>query len=76
MKSGSNQSNQGTEIEFCSMCGAIAGDLWQTRPTRPVVLRVRPRAGDIGQFWILCDECDEGLQGLRHQLQLSQAKLH
>ena len=52
------------------MCGAVAGDLWGTRPTRPVVLRVRPRFGDMGQFWILCDECDEGLRGLnrRHQL--------
>jgi hypothetical protein len=66
MKSGSNQSNQRT---VCSMCGAMVGDFWQTRPTRPVVLRLHPRPGDLGQVWILCDECHEGLRGLHRQPQ-------
>lgn len=66
-----SKSNQGTEIEFCSMCGAIVGDFWQTRPTRPVMLRQRPRPGNIGEFWIICDECDEGLRSLSRQHQLS-----
>lgn len=29
---------------------------------RPVLLRLRPRPGDVTRFWIICDECDEGLQ--------------
>ena len=68
MKSGSEQFDKATRTEFCSMCGAVANDFWQTRPTRPVVLRLRPRFGDIGQFWVLCDECDEGVRRLSRQL--------
>jgi len=49
----------------CQMCGARNGDFWETRPTRRVVLSARPRAGDIFQTWIICDECHEGLLGLR-----------
>jgi len=67
MKSGSGQFNKETEIEFCSMCGATRGDFWQTRPMRLVLLYSRPRNGDIKNYWILCDECDEGLRSLNHQ---------
>ena len=69
MKNGSNQSDQETTIKVCSMCGTADGDHWQTRPTRPVALRLCPRYGDITQFWIICDECDEGLRSLNRQLQ-------
>jgi len=62
MKSGLNQFDQKTKIEFCSMCGAIAGDFWQTEPKRIALLRLCPRHDDITQSWTLCDECDEGLQ--------------
>ena len=51
-----------TEIKACSMCGAIASDVWETRPTRSVLLRLRPRPGDVTSIWIICDECEEGLQ--------------
>ncbi|MCY7348508.1 MAG: hypothetical protein LH614_20125 [Pyrinomonadaceae bacterium] len=44
------------------MCGAIRGDFWETRPTLFVKLQLRLREGDESQHWILCDECDEGLQ--------------
>lgn len=44
------------------MCGAMPSDFWQTRPTRSVLLELRPRYGDTKQSWIICDECDEGLQ--------------
>ncbi len=54
-------------VKFCSMCGAINRDFWETRPTKSVVLNLRPRYGDIGQFWLICDECDEGLQNLTNQ---------
>lgn len=67
MKNGLNQFNKKTEVEVCSMCGATDGDFWQTRPMRAVLLRSRPRYGDIKNHWILCDECDEGLQGLNRQ---------
>ena len=62
MKNGLSQFNKKTEIKFCSMCGAIDGDFWETRPMRTVLLHSRPRYLDIGQCWVLCDECDEGLQ--------------
>ena len=64
MKNGLNQFNQKTEVEFCAMCGAIAGDFWETRPIQAVTLRLLPRHGDITQRWILCDECNEGLRGV------------
>lgn len=44
------------------MCGAITGDVWQTRPTRPAMILFRQRRGDTTQHWIICDECEEGLQ--------------
>lgn len=44
------------------MCGAMASDFWQTRPKRAVALQLRPRLGDTKQLWIICDECNEGLQ--------------
>ncbi len=62
MKNGLSQFDKKIEIEFCSMCGAIRGDFWQTQSSRAVMLRSRPRYGDIAQSWILCNECDEGLQ--------------
>jgi hypothetical protein len=46
------------------MCGAAAGDFWQTRPARPVLLRRNPRPGDTKHICVLCDECFEGLRGL------------
>lgn len=49
---------------FCQMCGAVAGDYWQTRQTRPVILSVRRRAGDPGVLWTLCNECHEGLRSI------------
>ena len=58
----STKFNQRTEDKFCSMCGAISGDFWETQPTHSVVLRQRPRLGDTTRLWIICDECDEGLQ--------------
>ena len=44
------------------MCGAIGSDFWETQPTLLVKLQLRQREGDELQNWILCDECDEGLQ--------------
>ena len=67
MKSGSNQFKADQDLEFCSMCGAVAGDYWQTRPIRPVLLRFRPRFGDITHRWTICDECDEGLRNLNRR---------
>lgn len=62
MKNGLNQFDKKIESDFCSMCGAEAGDLWQTYRTRIVKLLLRPRYEDLTQNWILCDECYEGLQ--------------
>lgn len=64
MKNGLNQSNENSKKEFCSMCGAIRGDFWETRPARAVLLQLRPRYGDTSQYWIICAECDEGLKSL------------
>ncbi len=44
------------------MCGANYGDFWDTRPTHIVQFYSRPRYGDTNNDWILCDECNEGLQ--------------
>lgn len=54
--------NREVKTQACSMCGAIAGDVWETKPTREVQLRLRPRHGDATHLWIVCDECHEGLQ--------------
>ena len=62
MKNGLKQFSETIETKFCSMCGAIAGDFWETEPSQFVVLNLRPRVGDIKTLWIICDECDEGLQ--------------
>jgi hypothetical protein len=67
MKNGSSQFDKKTEIEFCTMCGAVRGDFWQTRPVRAVLLRLRPRYNDVTQSWVICDECDEGLRSLNRQ---------
>ena len=53
---------------FCSMCGAGAGDFWQTRSNRLVVLSVKPRVGDIFQSWTICNECHGGLLALRNEI--------
>ena len=58
MKNGLEQSGN----KFCSMCGAIDGDFWQTEPFRACQLKSNPRDGDVMQNWMLCDECYEGLQ--------------
>ncbi len=56
------------ESLFCNICGAVAGDRWQTRPTKPVVLSLRTRVGDPLVAWTICNECHEGLQELaRHK---------
>ena len=60
-----NQSDKRFTAESCVMCGAAGGDFWQTRTAREVVLRWRPRYGDLTRSWIVCDECDEGLQNTR-----------
>ncbi len=49
-------------LDVCAMCVAAADDVWETQPARRVVLRERVRNGDESQLWILCDECNEGLQ--------------
>lgn len=67
MKSGLNQSDQKFEVEFCSMCGAKRGDFWETLPTRAIQIKLRSRYGDIGQKWMLYDECYQGLQDLKKQ---------
>ena len=69
MKNGLNQFDMNSETDFCDMCGAKNADSWQTCPTRAIVLNLRPRYGDIGQLWTLCDECDEGLKSLNRQSQ-------
>jgi hypothetical protein len=56
----------------CEMCGAADGDHWQTRPTKPVILSLRPRAGDPLVAWTICDECHEGLKGLRQRRLVAQ----
>ena len=50
------------EIKTCSMCGAMSGDVWETKSTRQIRLYLRPRRGDVTHLWVICDECDEGLQ--------------
>jgi len=67
MKNVSNQFDTNSKTAFCSMCGAINGDFWETRPIRSVKLDLLPRYGDIKQPWIVCDECGEGLRGLNRQ---------
>ena len=62
MKNGLSQSNGKKDLEFCAMCGATSGDFWQTQPSRSVLLYSRSRWGDTTQNWIMCDECDKGLQ--------------
>ena len=64
MKNGSNQFDREVDGKACSMCGAIAGDVWETKPTRQVLLYLRPRHGDTTHLWVICDECDEGLQNI------------
>lgn len=54
--------NRKVKAQACSMCGAITGDVWETESTRQVQLRLCPRHGDATYLWIVCDECDEGLQ--------------
>ncbi|MFN0108124.1 MAG: hypothetical protein ACKVZH_04655 [Blastocatellia bacterium] len=58
----SGMADREVENKVCSMCGAIAGDVWETKSTRQVQLRLRPRQGDATHLWIICDECNEGLQ--------------
>ncbi len=55
------------ESEHCAMCGARAGDYWETRVTRPVKLELRSRAGDAPHCWTICDECHEGTQRLQRR---------
>lgn len=62
MKSGLSQSEERVVIGVCSMCGALPGDFWETRPRRKVVLRLKPRHSDFKRIWTICDECDQGLQ--------------
>ena len=50
------------ENDVCSMCGATASDVWGTEPAKSVLHRLRPRSGDVTHDWVICDECDEGLQ--------------
>lgn len=50
------------ENKVCFMCGAIAGDFWETKPTRHALVRLYPRPGDATHFCVMCDECEEGLQ--------------
>ena len=52
---------------FCSMCGSMEGDFWQTNPNQGVALSIKPRAGDLLQSWMICDECNEGLQNAAPQ---------
>ncbi len=58
--------------EVCTMCGATAGDVWETEPERTVRLVVGSRFWDIPlasvgtkELTTLCDECSEGVAGLR-----------
>lgn len=44
------------------MCGAISGDVWETKPTRQILLHLRQRGSDVTPLWVICDECEEGLQ--------------
>src|SRR5271157_5013677 len=62
MKTGSKQSDY--KMTVCLMCGAASDDFWQTRPARRVLLRRRPRPGDVKNICTLCDECEEGLRSL------------
>ena len=62
MKTGSKQSDYKTTA--CLMCGAASDDFWQTRPARRILLRRRPRPGDVRNICTLCDECEEGLRSL------------
>lgn len=62
MKNSSKRSDQEVAVEVCSMCGAAANDSWETEPAQHVVLQQCLRHGDESQLWVLCDECNEGLQ--------------
>ena len=67
MKNGSGQYDVLIVTNFCSMCGATEDDAWETRQNLRCRLRLRPRTGDPGHSWTLCDECWEGLTGLSDQ---------
>lgn len=48
--------------DFCAMCGATSHDFWETRPSRRIVLQIKPRWGDSNAAWTICDECHAGTQ--------------
>ena len=48
------------------MCGTLDGDFWETRPSRRIVLLVKPQVCGTGHSWTICDECFEGLKGLQN----------
>jgi len=58
----------------CQMCGARSGESWESDPSRSNHIQVRSRflafaaeELDTEDLCALCDECDEGLQEVRHQ---------
>lgn len=56
----------------CTMCGSTSKDSWETDPSRTVCLSMGSRFWDTPSSalssldeCILCDECHEGVDGLR-----------
>lgn len=56
----------------CTMCGATSGDAWETEPQRTAFLSLGSRFWDVAESDLpaldlatLCDECSEGVAGLR-----------
>jgi hypothetical protein len=49
---------------ICAMCGAQNGESWETDRKRVTTLRVVPRHQDWPETWIICDECELGLDEL------------
>jgi hypothetical protein len=55
-----------TATVFCTMCGAVNGDLWETHSSRPIVLLIKPAAYGSSRSLTMCNECFEGIKGLQN----------
>ena len=47
---------------FCAMCGSTNGQSWETDLARRSSLALVNRPGCPSETWVICDECNEGLQ--------------
>jgi len=49
-------------LNFCQMCGALENESWETDTRRRIILSCCSRSGDPFTTWMICNECNEGLQ--------------